>query len=822
MSSDKLGEMYATAIKMNAENKINATNTWSLQLIENMDKIIAPPPPPTSSSGGGSGGFSLGNGGGSSSSSSSSSGGSSGGHVAAGFASDGQPAFSSYNFQKASCTLDASIKIYSYRVDDVHLSSYKVLANLNRTDGGQGASGEDGTAEEAGNDGKEKKKRAAATERRATAVTLEHDKDKINMSKLDAAFDIDPLFHKMSKTFDEGGAKGMLLANLSCGTDGCGIVFDSKEDSSSSNNNNAAAAAAASQQPGAAAAAAPLLLSISSLTSKLLSLGGVESLNLVPQLAGLREQHDALKSGGYLTLPNASAGGGGAPRSKRYANDDEEEAKAEREVVKEHMERSAANTPVKPKEMGLSVTPEGGGNAGGDDDDDDDDAFDGFMAANDDDDGFGDGGGGSFDCDSSSVGLDGDGGGGGSSRGAVSSLIDAIANQRSSSSRNSEGAANGGGRSSPSTSEDAYSYYNLADVLSAAGAKGGNNWAGASHWKRGAAKGAAAVVGGPPPADGEADDADFEGDGGATATTKRGKKVATYLDLSSAVDESVFGSVSGKGAKSRVGFLMQTAAAIAKQAKCMNLLPHDSGVGVAQLSRLFLRPNAAVRTGGGGAAAASSSSASGEGESGPVGFEDVERDGDLGFEGADDDGFAPMDESTVVGARDFLDGDNYVKELKGVRKVEKVEVGYATVAKKVDVKRLKHDLWEELSAKLNVADPSAPKTPVSFGKTVDVLEATQAQDDVSTAYYFICVLHLANEMGLRLEGQDNLLDFKITSDDGKTPEPVSDASAAAAAAAAPREKTKRVAKAKVVVAANDIDDDDDDDVVPDDDEEDFE
>ena len=35
------------------------------------------------------------------------------------------------NFTKASCTLDASVKIYSYRVDDVHLTSYKVLANLN-------------------------------------------------------------------------------------------------------------------------------------------------------------------------------------------------------------------------------------------------------------------------------------------------------------------------------------------------------------------------------------------------------------------------------------------------------------------------------------------------------------------------------------------------------------------------------------------------------------------------------------------------------------------------------------------------------------------
>ena len=50
------------------------------------------------------------------------------------------------------------------------------------------------------------------------------------MSKLDSAYDIDPLFHKMSKSFDEGGAKGLLLGNLGVSENGCHIVFDSKED----------------------------------------------------------------------------------------------------------------------------------------------------------------------------------------------------------------------------------------------------------------------------------------------------------------------------------------------------------------------------------------------------------------------------------------------------------------------------------------------------------------------------------------------------------------------------------------------------------------
>lgn len=31
-------------------------------------------------------------------------------------------------------------------------------------------------------------------------------------------------------------------------------------------------------------------------------------------------------------------------------------------------------------------------------------------------------------------------------------------------------------------------------------------------------------------------------------------------------------------------------------------------------------------------------------------------------------------------------------------------------------------------------------------------------------FYFICVLHLANEKGLKLEGRDDLLDFIVASD----------------------------------------------------------
>ena len=39
----------------------------------------------------------------------------------------------------------------------------------------------------------------------------------------------------MSKKFDEGGAKGLLLVNLGVASDGCRIILDSKEDSVADN-----------------------------------------------------------------------------------------------------------------------------------------------------------------------------------------------------------------------------------------------------------------------------------------------------------------------------------------------------------------------------------------------------------------------------------------------------------------------------------------------------------------------------------------------------------------------------------------------------------
>jgi condensin complex subunit 2 len=247
-SSEHLGEIYRQAIRMNAENKINAGNSWGFKLIENMDKFIVE-----------DGNNGVG-----------------GDGINSPRDNDGRDDLMAarqmksrddkgrVNFAKASCTLDASVKIYSYRVDDVHLSSFRVLANLNRSDNKKDADAcadDNGGKEEVGEKAVKRK-----TGPKGPTETLETNLGKlllnhqlklhytgygisfdkrtqhhcnlqftripanINMSKLDSAYDIDPLFHKMSKSFDEGGAKGLLLGNLGVSENGCHIVFDSKED----------------------------------------------------------------------------------------------------------------------------------------------------------------------------------------------------------------------------------------------------------------------------------------------------------------------------------------------------------------------------------------------------------------------------------------------------------------------------------------------------------------------------------------------------------------------------------------------------------------
>jgi condensin complex subunit 2 len=150
------------------------------------------------------------------------------------------------NFQVASCTLDASVKIYSYRVDSVHSETFKVMNGLSRSNAhsaipeeddengdGKAGSGNDDDNDDGSNagdnvDGNErgpvKKKRA---HHQHTVNTIEQKIDNLNVKKLEREFEVDPLFRKTSASFDEGGARGLLLNHLYTHRGGQ-LLFDSK------------------------------------------------------------------------------------------------------------------------------------------------------------------------------------------------------------------------------------------------------------------------------------------------------------------------------------------------------------------------------------------------------------------------------------------------------------------------------------------------------------------------------------------------------------------------------------------------------------------
>ncbi|KAM3224974.1 hypothetical protein ACQJBY_057997 [Aegilops geniculata] len=180
LNRDEVMDLFHNCIKLASENKINQKNTWELGLIDHLSEII---------------------------------------HA-------GEEEDDETNFQKASCTLEAGVKIYSLRVDSVHSEAYKVLGGINRAGRGEEADlGEGGDAEPAQEEGVNKKD---VDRRISPASTLESSFEALNVKKFDAAFTVDPLYHQTTAQFDEGGAKGLLLYNL--GVYGsCRVLFDSFE-----------------------------------------------------------------------------------------------------------------------------------------------------------------------------------------------------------------------------------------------------------------------------------------------------------------------------------------------------------------------------------------------------------------------------------------------------------------------------------------------------------------------------------------------------------------------------------------------------------------
>ncbi|XP_031263384.1 condensin complex subunit 2 isoform X3 [Pistacia vera] len=180
LCKDQILELLDNCIKLASENKINQKNTWELSLIDHLGEIIKVEEENNVET----------------------------------------------NFQKASCTLEAGVKIYSARVDSLHSEAYKVLGGINRA----GQEDEDTMVEDASvqTGHKEGHSKKDVEKKLSPLSTLESSFEALNLKKFDVAFAVDPLYHQTSAQFDEGGAKGLLLNNLGVYA-GCRVLFDSQE-----------------------------------------------------------------------------------------------------------------------------------------------------------------------------------------------------------------------------------------------------------------------------------------------------------------------------------------------------------------------------------------------------------------------------------------------------------------------------------------------------------------------------------------------------------------------------------------------------------------
>ncbi|GEQ70779.1 hypothetical protein JCM33374_g4458 [Metschnikowia sp. JCM 33374] len=154
-------------------------------------------------------------------------------------------------------------------------------------------------------------------------------------------------------------------------------------------------------------------------------------------------------------------------------------------------------------------------------------------------------------------------------------------------------------------------------------------------------------------------------------------------------------------------------------------------------------------------------------------LEDCDNDnyGGLDFNDILDGGDGPLQED-LGESKDDLGSQIFA----GTRKARPEYVNYSRVAKRVDIKLLKDNLWksikieEEESEKEKPRDSETPEPQLgedskqkSFKEVVDVIGTMyrpEEKKDLSTSFCFICLLHLANEHGLSInstELNDNLV-----------------------------------------------------------------
>lgn len=151
-------------------------------------------------------------------------------------------------------------------------------------------------------------------------------------------------------------------------------------------------------------------------------------------------------------------------------------------------------------------------------------------------------------------------------------------------------------------------------------------------------------------------------------------------------------------------------------------------------------------------------------------FQDDDDYGDMD----NDVDFGPIEPNVpVLPGSDEEKDDLWAGTQMELKKTRPDNVNFAKKAKRVDVKRLKDDIWTGLKDLVSLAnktgdtdttdedstlstppEPSNEEPVKTFSSIIQSLRSTyplQKMSEISTSFCFICLLHLANEEGLRIE-----------------------------------------------------------------------
>lgn len=633
------------------------------------------------------------------------------------------------NFQKASYTLDGCVKIYTSRVDSVASETGKLLSGLadsdkkkkgkDNDDKGNVTDESDSDGEEGGEKKQKKKRRAPKAE-----STLVKNEEQLQAKKLDLELSIDPLFRKMCADFDEGGAKGLLLNSLVIDKDGR-VVFDGEVDYDSDDEGEMEEEegedSEEKEETEGTGASGHAAVDFGLLRAKYIpDLAELEPLEVCPSLKHLNSA---------LTDP----------------------ALFSSSIMKE-VEENKQDT-----DRNINGNSDDSGNFMMDADDIDDGMN--FDPGNDDEDmGFGgiDDGPPLLANDGEDVPMPPDEGNDTSAQ---------------------YGATTIGMNTTMVPSKDLMSYFD--ETLK-------KNWAGPQHWKIQKIRAGSLL------ADTTVTD--------ANATTKKKQpakeKEPFFIDFLSDehdVDESVIFSAGG------------TSINIPRtqwKSKDKHLLPDDKHFTSQNLVKLFLKPKGTIRN--------SKIFGSQEPVQGDVDADEhfwanhyqqannpedqVEGNYDANFfQGDDDEGALPLadfgDDDYDVPPSDVPSselpangGDLKDQLLMASRRARPEYVNYAKSAKKVNIKLLKDNIWNVMKMEDTPQPPpeepekqeeETPKEPPvqeetrEFKEIVQDLKSVyppQQMSEISTSFCFICVLHLANEKGLTIEGTSNYDNLYIHKD----------------------------------------------------------